>query len=292
MTTIRRVREMQAWADAARRQGRRIGFVPTMGSLHEGHLSLVREARRRTDLVAVSIFVNPLQFGPKEDFSVYPRDFARDEALLAGEQVDVIYYPDTREMYPEDFSTRVNVECLTDFLCGKSRPGHFQGVTTVVAKLFNAVKPHVAVFGAKDAQQALVIRRMARDLDYDIEVVVAPTIREPDGLAMSSRNKNLLSEHRSQAPVLFRALRHAAEMIEQGERNPDRVMNEIRRRIQETEGRIDYVAIVDSQQLRDVSTIRGEVLIALAVFFGKVRLIDNIIVSAAGQPKQIAESGV
>jgi pantoate--beta-alanine ligase len=273
---------MQAWADTARRQGRRIGFVPTMGFLHEGHLSLVRAARERTDLVVVSIFVNPLQFGPKEDFSTYPRDLARDEALLAEERVDVIYYPDTREMYPEDFSTRVNVECLTDALCGRSRPGHFQGVTTVVAKLFNAVKPHVAVFGAKDAQQALVIRRMARDLDFDIEVKVSPTVREPDDLAMSSRNKNLLPEHRAQAPVLFRALQHAAVMIEQGERNPDRVMNEISRRIQETEGRIDYVAIVDTRHLREVAEIRGEVLIALAVFFGKVRLIDNIIVNAAG----------
>lgn len=273
---------MQAWADAARRQGQRIGFVPTMGFLHEGHLSLVREARRRADLVVVSIFVNPLQFGPKEDFSAYPRDLARDEALLVRESVDVSYCPETTEMYAEDFSTLVNVECLTDSLCGKSRPGHFQGVTTVVAKLFNAVKPHVAVFGAKDAQQALVIRRMTRDLDYDIEVVVSPTIREPDGLAMSSRNKNLLPEHRAQAPVLFRALQQAAGMIEQGERNQDRVLNEIRRRIQETEGRIDYAAIVDTRQLRDVSTIQGEVMIALAVFFGKVRLIDNIIVNPAG----------
>jgi len=282
MKVVRQAKEMQAWSDAARQQGRRIGFVPTMGSLHEGHLSLVRAARKQSDLVVVSIFVNPLQFGPKEDFSVYPRDLARDEALLAGEQVDIVYCPETREMYPEDFSTRVNVECLTDSLCGKSRPGHFQGVTTVVAKLFNAVKPHVAVFGAKDAQQALVIRRMARDLGFDIEIVVSPTIREPDGLAMSSRNRNLLPEHRVQAPVLFRALQHAAGMIEQGERNPDRVINEISRRIQETEGRTDYVAIVDTQQLQDVSIIRGEVLIALAVFFGKVRLIDNIIVNAAG----------
>jgi pantoate--beta-alanine ligase len=282
VTTIRHAKEMQAWADAERLQGRRIGFVPTMGSLHEGHVSLVRAARQRADLVVVSIFVNPLQFGPKEDFSVYPRDFARDETLLAGEKVDVIYYPDTREMYPEDFATRVNVECLTDSLCGKSRPGHFQGVTTVVAKLFNAVKPHVVVFGAKDAQQALVIRRMARDLDFDIEFVVSPTVREPDGLAMSSRNKNLLPEHRAQAPVLFRSLRHAAEMIAQGERNPDRVINEISRRIRETEGRIDYISIVDTQQLREVPTIQGEILIALAVFFGKVRLIDNTIVNAAG----------
>ena len=282
MLIIRRVKEMQAWSDAARSQGKRIGFVPTMGFLHEGHLSLVREARRRADLVVVSIFVNPLQFGPKEDFSVYPRDFARDEALLAQERVDAIYYPDTAELYPPEFATRVNVERLTDVLCGDNRPGHFQGVTTVVAKLFNAVKPHVAVFGAKDAQQALVIRRMTRDLDFDIEVVVSPTVREPDGLAMSSRNRNLRPEHRAQAPVLFRALEQAASLVRQGERNPERLKSVISQAIQDTAGRIDYVAVVDALRLEEVKEIQGEVLIALAVFFGKVRLIDNVIVNPGG----------
>jgi pantoate--beta-alanine ligase len=273
---------MQTWSDAARQHGRRVGFVPTMGFLHEGHLSLVREARRRTDLVVVSIFVNPLQFGPKEDFSVYPRDFARDEALLARELADVIYYPDTAEMYPPEFATKVNVERLTDVLCGKSRPGHFQGVTTVVAKLFNAVKPHVAVFGAKDAQQVLVIRRMARDLDFDLEIVVSPTVREPDGLAMSSRNKNLLPEHRAQAPVLFRALERAAGLVRLGERNSETLRTAIRRAIQETAGRIDYIGVVDAGRLEEVREIRGEVVIALAVYFGRVRLIDNVIVNAGG----------
>jgi pantoate--beta-alanine ligase len=280
MIIIRHVKEMQAWADAARREGKRIGFVPTMGALHEGHLSLVREARRRADLVVVSIFVNPLQFGPKEDFAVYPRDLARDEALLGAETVDTIFYPDTAEMYPADFSTYVAVERLTDVLCGQSRPGHFRGVTTVVAKLLNAVKPHVAVFGAKDAQQALVIRRMAQDLDFDLEVIVSPAVREPDGLAMSSRNRNLLPELRAQAPVLYRALQQGAQMIRQGERNPERVRNAMTKMINETDGRIDYLEIVDTRQLRAVSEIGGEVLIALAVFFGKVRLIDNITVSA------------
>jgi pantoate--beta-alanine ligase len=273
---------MQTWSDAARQHGRRVGFVPTLGFLHEGHLSLVREARRRTDLVVVSIFVNPLQFGPKEDFSVYPRDFARDEALLARELADVIYYPDTAEMYPPEFTTKVNVERLTDVLCGKSRPGHFQGVTTVVAKLFNAVKPHVAVFGAKDAQQVLVIRRMARDLDFDLEIVVSPTVREPDGLAMSSRNKNLLPEHRAQAPVLFRALERAAGLVRLGERNPETLRTAIRRAIQETAGRIDYIGVVDAERLEEIREIRGEVVIALAVYFGRVRLIDNVIVNAGG----------
>jgi pantoate--beta-alanine ligase len=282
MTIIRRVKEMQAWADAARRGGQRIGFVPTMGFLHEGHLSLVREAHRRADLVVVSIFVNPLQFGPQEDFSVYPRDFARDETLLAQERTDVIFCPDTAELYPPDFASCVNVERLTDVLCGQSRPDLFQGVTTVVAKLFNAVKPHAAVFGAKDAQQALVIRRMTRDLDFDVEIVVSPTVRDPDGLALSSRNKNLLPEHRAQAPVLFHALQQAAEMVGQGERNPEKVMNEIRHALQETAGRIDYIAIVDNDQLREVQEIKGEVLIALAVFFGKVRLIDNVVVRVDG----------
>jgi len=282
MLTIRHAKEMQAWSDDSRRQGWRIGFVPTMGFLHEGHLSPVRTARRRTEVVVVSIFVNPLQFGPKEDFSVYPRDLARDEALLARESVDVIYHPDTAEMYPPEFSTGVSVERLTDALCGKSRPGHFQGVTTVVAKLFNAVKPHVAVLGAKDAQQALVIRRMARDLDFDVEIVVSPTVREPDGLALSSRNKNLLPEHRVQAPVLFRVLEHAAGLVRLGERNPETLMSAIRQAIQETAGRIDYVAVVDAERLEEVREIRGEVLIALAVCFGRVRLIDNIVVTAGG----------
>lgn len=282
MTLIRRVKEMQAWSDTARAQGKRIGFVPTMGFLHEGHLSLVREARRRADLVVVSIFINPLQFGPKEDFSAYPRDFARDEALLAQEHVDVIYCPEPAEMYPPGFATCVNVERLTDGLCGKSRPGHFQGVTTVVAKLFNAVKPHVAVFGAKDAQQALVIRRMTQDLDFDTEVVVSPTVREPDGLAMSSRNKNLLPEHRVQAPVLFRSLRRAAELVKQGERNSETLRRGIAEAIHETEGRIDYVAVVDARSLEEVREVQGEALIALAVCFGRVRLIDNIVVNPGG----------
>jgi len=279
VTTIRRVKEMQAWADAARNQGKRIGFVPTMGFLHEGHLSLVREARRRTDLVVVSIFVNPLQFGPKDDLSVYPRDFVRDEALLAQERADAIYCPDAAEMYPPEFATLVNAERLTDVLCGKSRPGHFQGVTTVVAKLFNAVKPHVAVFGAKDAQQAVVIRRMTLDLDFGVEVVVSPTVREPDGLAMSSRNRNLLPEHRAQAPVLFRALEQVTALVRQGERNSEKLRREIRRAIRKTAARIDYVAVVDASRLEETREIRGETLIALAVYFGRVRLIDNVLVN-------------
>jgi pantoate--beta-alanine ligase len=270
---------MQAWADDARRRSWRIGFVPTMGALHEGHLSLVREARRRADMVVASIFVNPLQFGPAEDFSVYPRDFERDESLLRNERVAVIYYPDAAEMYPTDFATRVSVERLSDLLCGPGRPGHFTGVTTVVAKLFNAVKPHVAVFGAKDAQQALIVRRMTADLDFDIEIVVAPTVREPDGLAMSSRNARLSPRHRAQAAVLYRALSRATELVREGERDADVIKAAITGVIGQTDGQIDYVEIVDSRRLLALNQVDRGALVALAVRFGNVRLIDNILIS-------------
>jgi len=272
---------MQAWADQARAGAKRIGFVPTMGYLHEGHLSLVRVAKARSDVVVASIFVNPLQFSPTEDLARYPRDFDRDRAMLVQEGVDVIFYPEAAEMYPADFTTSVQVSKLTDTLCGRSRPGHFQGVTTVVAKLFTCVKPHLAVFGSKDAQQALVIKRMARDLNFDIEIVIAPTVREPDGLAMSSRNSFLKPLERQQAATLFRALRHAEELIALGERLPQKVINAISDMIvRETSGAIDYVALVDVNTLQDVKEIRGQILIALAVFFGKTRLIDNILVQA------------
>ncbi len=269
---------MQRIALGLRRQGR-IGFVPTMGYLHEGHLGLVRAARRQSDFVVVSIFVNPMQFGPKEDYRRYPRDFKRDRRLLESAGADLIFYPDVKGMYPEDFATFVEVERLGEGLCGKSRPGHFRGVTTVVAKLFNAVLPDVAVFGAKDAQQAFVIRRMTRDLNFHTRVVILPTAREKDGLAMSSRNVYLTPEQRAEAPVLHRSLVLAKRLIGQGERNAAKVKAAMRRMIlRESRGRIDYVEMVDTDELRPVMTIRGEILIALAVFFGKTRLIDNTIV--------------
>jgi pantoate--beta-alanine ligase len=280
MLVIGTVREMQRWSDAQRAQGKRIGFVPTMGYLHEGHLSLVRVAHSRSDVVVTSIFVNPMQFGPGEDLERYPRDFARDEALLAGEKTDIIFYPNANEMYPPDFSTTVGVEKLSGTLCGASRPGHFLGVTTVVAKLFNAVKPHVAVLGAKDAQQAFVLKRMTRDLNFDIEIVVAPTVRESDGLAMSSRNKFLSPEERSEALVLYRSLQLGSQMIAQGERDPRKVVAAMSHLIQGTSGRIDYVSVVDTATLCEVSEIKGEILVALAVFFGKTRLIDNAVIEA------------
>ena len=269
---------MQRIARSWRGKGR-VGLVPTMGYLHEGHLKLVRAARRQSRFVVVSIFVNPIQFGPKEDFRRYPRDFARDRRLLASAGADFIFYPGVKDMYPEGFATFVEVERLGDGLCGKSRPGHFRGVTTVVAKLFNIVLPDVAVFGAKDAQQAFVIRRMARDLCFHTRIVIMPTAREKDGLAMSSRNVYLTPEQRAEAPVLHRSLLLARRLIVQGERRAAKVKAAMRRMVRrESGGRIDYVEMVDTDELRPVKTIKGEVLVALAVCFGKPRLIDNVTV--------------
>jgi pantoate--beta-alanine ligase len=250
-----------------------------MGFLHGGHLELVRRAKRLSDTVVVSIFVNPTQFGPGEDFGRYPRDFRRDKTLLARAGADIIFYPRVRDMYPPGHATFVEVERLTNGLCGASRPGHFRGVVTVVAKLFNIVMPHVAVFGAKDAQQAFIIRRMVRDLAFDVRVVVAPTVREKDGLAMSSRNTYLTPKQRAEAPVLHRALLLARRMVKAGERSAARVKAAARRLIErESHGRIDYVEITDTEELKPVRTIKAEVLVALAVFFGRTRLIDNILV--------------
>jgi pantoate--beta-alanine ligase len=280
MKVIRSKAAMQRLADRLRSEAR-VGFVPTMGSLHEGHLSLVRVARRRSDAVVVSVFVNPAQFGPEEDLEAYPRDFGRDRRLLGQEGVDVVFHPDAKIMYPDGFATSVAVERLTRGLCGRTRPGHFRGVTTVVAKLLNVVKPNIAVFGQKDAQQALVIRRMARDLDFDTRIVIAPTVREPDGLAMSSRNSYLTPEQRRQAPVLYRSLRQARRMVREGERDAARVKLAMRRLIRRESGsRIDYVEVVDTDELRPVRRVRGRVLIAVAVYLGRARLIDNIILRA------------
>ncbi len=278
MKVVRKIKKMQDIAQEARKRGKIIGFVPTMGYLHEGHLSLVRIAQRKSDLCVVSIFVNPLQFGPKEDFKEYPRDIKRDKRLLEKEGVDIIFCPEEKEMYADDFSTYVKVEGLTEGLCGRSRPGHFQGVTTVVTKLFNCVMPHFSVFGQKDAQQALVIKRMVRDLNLPIKIVIAPTVREKDGLAMSSRNIYLSPKEREEASILYRSLKTAKEMIEKGERNPNVIIGRMREMIEETSGRIDYIAIVDTRDLKEIDLIKDEVLIALAVYFSKARLIDNIIV--------------
>lgn len=275
---IERIRAMQAWADEVRGEGRRIGLVPTMGFLHEGHLSLIRLARERADVVVVSIFVNPTQFGPEEDFERYPRDFERDRGLVERAGGEVIFEPSVEEMYPPEFCTTVHVERLTEGLCGASRPGHFRGVTTVVTKLLCAVKPHVAVFGQKDFQQAVVIRRMVRDLNLDVEVVMGPIVREADGLAMSSRNAYLSPEERRDALVLFRSLERAKEMVRAGEREASRIIEAMKEEIQaRPTARTDYVAVVDAETLMPVARVKGWVLVALAVWIGGTRLIDNVV---------------
>lgn len=263
----------------ARAFGATVGLVPTMGALHEGHLSLIRSARAETDIVVVSIFVNPAQFGPKEDLERYPRDLDGDRELCREAGADLIFAPTAGEMYPEGFCTWVEVEGLTAGLCGRSRPGHFRGVCTVVSKLFNICVPDRAYFGEKDAQQLAVIRRMVRDLDMPLTVVPCPTVREPDGLALSSRNARLTPEERAQAPALYRALSAARHLVAGGEREAARLDSAVRAILAEaTLGEVDYVGIVSADDLEPVDTIDGECLIALAVRFdgSGTRLIDNI----------------
>ena len=279
METIDSIRAMHAWSERARAAGRRIGFVPTMGYLHTGHVSLVTEARRRrADLVVASIFVNPLQFGHNEDLDRYPRDLERDTRLLVEADTDVLYMPQASEMYPEGFQTAVTVEHVTRGLCGEKRPGHFRGVTTVVAKLFNAVRPHLAVFGEKDYQQLVAIRRMVRDLDFDIEVVGGPIVRESDGLAMSSRNAYLSPPERQAALCLSRALAASETAVREGERGGAAVLDRAYAVLNaEPRARIDYVALTDPESLRPVDRIAGPTLLALAVWIGQTRLIDNTL---------------
>lgn len=280
MIIIETIADMKAAVEGWKAAGRTIGFVPTMGFLHEGHLSLVRAARKRSEVVVVSIFVNPAQFGPREDFARYPRDLDRDRALLEAEGADVLFHPAAAEMYPPGYRTYVEVQGLQDGLCGRSRPGHFRGVATVVLKLFNIVRPDAAFFGAKDAQQVRILEKMAADLDLGVEVVTCPIVREPDGLAMSSRNAYLNPEERRAALVLSRSLRAAKAGIRGGERDAAKVLAGIRFMIEaEPLARIDYIAAVDAAGLEPVDVLRGEVLIALAVFVGPTRLIDNLRVA-------------
>ncbi|MDX1763945.1 MAG: pantoate--beta-alanine ligase [bacterium] len=279
MRSIRKLSEMKGYVRSARAEGRSVGLVPTMGYFHEGHLSLMRAARSENDLVVVSLFVNPTQFGPDEDYDRYPRDLNRDVELALAEGVDVLFTPDREEMYPEGEATRISVVGLSEKLCGASRPGHFQGVATVVAKLFNIVRPHRTYFGAKDYQQTVIVRKMAADLHFDLEIVIQPTVREDDGLAMSSRNAYLNEDERKAAICLKESLDQAVQRIDGGERNADRIRGGIRERIgRESLARIDYVSVSESATLTEVSVIQGEVLIALAVFVGATRLIDNVVV--------------
>lgn len=271
------IRGIRAALDEARARGASVGMVPTMGALHEGHLSLIRAARAKNDVVVVSIFVNPTQFGTNEDLDRYPRDLEGDRALAGEAGADLIFSPAVREMYAEDFSTWVDVEGLTERLCGRSRLGHFRGVCTVVTKLLNICQPHRAYFGEKDAQQLAVITRMARDLDLRTQIVPCPTVREADGLAMSSRNTRLSAAQRAQAPVLYKALRAARDLVEEGERDPARLDSAARAILVEAPlGQVDYIEIVGADNLAPMVTLAGIILIALAVRFGDVRLIDNI----------------
>lgn len=278
MVIVDTIEATRSASRAARHTGKRIGLVPTMGALHEGHLSLVRIAKAQSNFVAVSIFVNPLQFGPSEDLARYPRTFARDRKLLEDEGVDLIFAPAVAEMYPTPAVTYVNVEALSERLDGQSRPGHFRGVTTVVSKLFHIVEPDVAIFGQKDAAQAAIIRRMVRDLDMPVEIVVGPIVREPDGLAMSSRNVYLTEQQRRQALVLSRALRRIAQEFEKGERQVEKLVSAGSQIIEkEPEVKLDYFSIVDPQSLVPVDRISGEALVAVAAYVGTTRLIDNLV---------------
>ncbi len=269
--------ELQQTVLALRAQGKRIGFVPTMGNLHDGHLSLIRIARQNADVVVVSLFVNPTQFGPNEDFDAYPRTFEADRVLCEREGTDILFHPPVSDLYPDGTSVSVTENSLSRTLCGAARPGHFDGVCTIVAKLFNIVLPHVAVFGEKDAQQLRVIRRMVRDLRFPVEILSGPTIRESDGLAQSSRNQYLTPDQRPQAACLRRALDEAERLFAAGERNPGALVAAMRALIERNSAaKIDYISIVDDETLQPLAgPITAPVLVALAVRVGTPRLIDN-----------------
>ena len=280
MRVFETIEQMHFACDAAKQAGKRLGFVPTMGALHEGHLSLVRAAKGRCDVVSASIFVNPTQFGPHEDFSKYPRSFERDRELLEKEGVELLFAPSVKEMYPEDAATFVTVEALSERLCGKSRPGHFRGVTTVVAKLFHITQPDFAFFGQKDAAQVAIIRRMVRDLNLGVEIVVCPIVREADGLAMSSRNAYLSPQQRRSALVLSRSLAQVKELFERGERCATKLAAAGRQVFaEEPHVRLDYLEIVNPETLEPVEQISDPALVAVAAFVGGTRLIDNIVLT-------------
>jgi pantoate--beta-alanine ligase len=272
--------EVRAAVAQARNQGRVVGLVPTMGALHAGHVSLIRAARAETGFVVVSIFVNPTQFGPNEDFTRYPRTWDADLKVCAAEGVDLVFAPETTALYPPGFCTYVEVHGLQNVLCGAARPGHFRGVATVVLKLFNIVQPDVAYFGQKDAQQARILEQMVLDLDVPVRLRICPIVREPDGLALSSRNQYLDPGQRRQAVVLTKALNAARRQIEAGERDARVIQRGLKERIADTPGAVlDYAAVVDAVTLQPLERLQGELLLALAVKFGSTRLIDNILIS-------------
>ena len=279
MKVIDNIQRMSMLSKILRKEGKTIGFVPTMGYLHDGHMNLVRTARQHTDVVVISIFLNPAQFGPGEDLEKYPKDPRHDEEMAGLAGADILFCPSVTEMYPKGYATYINVERLTETLCGRSRPGHFRGVATVVAKLFGIIKPDIAYFGQKDAQQASVIKKMVEDLNMDLDIKVLPTAREKDGLAMSSRNVYLSAAERKEAVCLKEALDRAESAIKAGERDPGRIINGMKELIaSKTTAKIDYIEMVDVKNMRPIAPLSGEILIAMAVFIGKTRLIDNTIV--------------
>jgi pantoate--beta-alanine ligase len=279
MREIKNPGEMYLYSLKAKSHGKKVGFVPTMGALHEGHLSLVAEARKKCDIVVVSIFVNPLQFAPSEDFAAYQRNLRKDKKLLRNFGIDILFVPDAGKIFPAGFKTFVEVDALSKKMCGRSRPTHFRGVTTIVAKLFNIVNPDLAYFGEKDYQQQLIIKQMAADLDLPVEVVALPTVREFDGLAMSSRNARLSQRERRSAAILFKALSLGQREIAGGERDLNKLLFRMRALIgSEPTVRLDYLVAVDPETLQEVKAIRHRGLFAVAAYIGKTRLIDNLIV--------------
>src|SRR5215472_6883981 len=278
--------EVTAVSREAHRAGKRVGFVPTMGALHQGHLSLVRTARAQCDVVIASVFVNPKQFGPAEDFSKYPRDPEHDAAMLAAEKTDYLFLPSTEEMYPAGAESWVTVETLGEKMDGRSRPGHFRGVTTVVAKLFNIVQPDFAFFGQKDAAQVAIVSKMAHDLNFDVRIVVCPIVREADGLAMSSRNAYLNPEQRKQALVLYRSLMRVQNLVDRGETGAARLLVAgTQVMAEEPAVKLDYFEIVDRKTLDPVSDVSAGALVAVAAYVGSTRLIDNLVVTGKGQTR-------
>lgn len=280
MIVVETVKEMQQLSKKFKSQEKSIGYVPTMGYLHEGHLSLVDEAKKKDDVVVMSIFVNPTQFGPNEDFATYPRDFERDRKLAEERGVDVLFYPSVKEMYPNELTAKIHVEKRTDVLCGKSRPGHFDGVATVLFKLFHIILPDNAYFGMKDAQQVAVIDGFIKDYFFPVNLVACPTVRESDGLAKSSRNVNLTKAERKEAPMIYQQLLHAKKLVEDGEREVEKLRSTLFDKLSSTiTGKIDYIDILAYPDLTEIKTLDGQVIIAVAVRYSKVRLIDNIILT-------------
>ncbi|MFA5239691.1 MAG: pantoate--beta-alanine ligase [Phycisphaerae bacterium] len=278
MKVAKTIESVRRLVKAARGKGKTIGLVPTMGALHIGHISLIEKAKRKTDFVVVSIFVNPTQFGPGEDFEKYPRPLKADLEICKKAGVAVVFAPTAKQMYPRENLTWVNVEKLTEQLCGRSRPGHFRGVTTVCAKLFNIVAPDLAFFGQKDAQQVIVIKRMVADLNMPLKIVVCPTVRQPDGLAVSSRNQYLTAQQKKDAALIYKSLQKCRQLIKDGISNSKTIIAQMRKVLQQAPSiRIEYISIVDAETLRELDKITGKVLTAIAVKIGSTRLIDNIL---------------